>query len=151
MAPGHGLLKARATPTAMPLPMRGARRSQGQQSQDGGKERPQTLPFLQPELDVIRAAKGTILQLFAHHLVLLQQVEGFLVVGFVDQHVDARQVADETAHDVGRVFVVDDGGDSLVVQRSLYEVGAKSVVARDESERSFHGCFVRGFLPHTLL
>ena len=151
MAPGHGLLEARTTAAAMPLPMRGARGSHGKQSQDSSQEGSQTLALLQAETDVFRTADGTELQLFAHHLVLLQQVEGFLVVGFVDQHVDARQVADETAHDVGRVFVVDDGGDSLVVQRSLYEVGTKSVVACDESERSFHGCFVRGFLPHKLL
>ena len=151
MAPGHGLLKARAALPAVPLPMRGARGSGGQQGQDSGKESPQTRALLPAETDVFRTADRTELQLFAHHLVLLQQVEGFLVVGFVDQHVDARQVADETAHDVGRVFVVDDGGDSLVVQRSLYEVGAKSVVARDEFYGLFHGCCFRGCLPHTLL
>lgn len=81
-------------------------------------------------------AAGTVFQLFRYHLVPFEEGHGPFVVVLIDEDVHARDGRSKSAQDVGRVLVVQHGGDAFVLQCPLYDVGLEGVFAGDESDGS---------------
>ena len=133
----HGRFKVRPTVFAYIFPMRRARRCAGQDTEYGGHERPETMRLFQYELDVGRMAAGAVFSLFRYHLVAFEQGHGTFIVVFIHENIHSGNRGSESAQDVGRVFVVQDGGDAFVFQRPLNQTGLKGSVTGDKSD-CFH-------------